>query len=330
MPAPQAQDLIIIGGGPTGLYAGFYAGLRALRTTILDSLPVLGGQLATLYPEKPIYDVAGFPVIRAKDLAQNLIVQAGRYPHTIALNEQVQSLEHDEADAVYRLHTSVQTHVGRAILIAAGVGAFQPKTLPLPEAKRFEGGGLEYFVTDVAHLRGRRILIVGGGDSAVDWANALSPIAREVTLIHRRDRFRAHEESVTQMRQGSTRLLTFHELRSLQGGDRLESATVYDNRSGQELTLPVDVILVNIGFESSLGPIRSWGLETEGSAIKVDHTMQTNRPGIFAAGDVAIYPGKLKLISVGFGEAAIAVNHAKHFLDPTSNIFPGHSTNMKM
>jgi thioredoxin reductase (NADPH) len=195
---------------------------------------------------------------------------------------------------------------------------------------RFEGKGLHYSVQHVQEFKGKRVLIVGGGDSAVDWANTLADVADEVTVIHRRDVFRAHEEAVRLMRQSKSQVLVFNELKSIEGDGEIESATIIDNRDKSEKRLTVDAILVNIGFETSLGPISKWGLELEGATIKVDHAMQSNRPGIFAAGDVAAYPGKLKLISVGFGEAAIAVNHAKHFLDPAANIFPGHSTDMRI
>jgi thioredoxin reductase len=209
------------------------------------------------------------------------------------------------------------------------VGAFEPRTLELPEATRFEGRGLHYFVKNLQGFRDKRVLIVGGGDSAVDWANMVSPIAASVTLIHRRDQFRAHEQSVENMRRGRTKIMTPFELKSLGGGEKVEEATIYDNQAKSEQTLKIDACLVNIGFLNSLGPIKDWNLEIEGASIKVDPMMQTNIPGVFAAGDIAAFPGKLKLIATGFGEACIAVNFAKHLLDPKANIFPGHSSNMK-
>ncbi len=323
------MDLAIVGGGPTGLFAAFYAGLRGMSVKLIDSLDVLGGQLSTLYPEKYIYDVAGFPRILAKDLAANLVEQAMQYQPQTALGEQVRELHFDELSRIYTIQTDKGAHPARAVLIAAGVGSFQPKTLPLSDAAQYEGLGLHYFVKEVGALAGRRILIVGGGDSAVDWANMLAPIAAEVTLIHRRDQFRAHEDSVAKMQAGRTIVKLFHELKAIGGDGKIESALIYDNRSNREETLSVDAVLVNIGFNSSLGPIKNWGLEIEGGSIKVDAMMQTNRPGIFAAGDIATFPGKLKLIATGFGEACVAVNYAKHYLDPSANIFPGHSSNLK-
>ena len=198
----------------------------------------------------------------------------------------------------------------------------------MANAPHYEGKGLHYFVKSIAGFKDKKVLIVGGGDSAVDWANMLAPVA-QVTLIHRRDQFRAHEDSVVKMKQTSAKIRTFYELKSIAGNGRLESATIYDNRTKAEETLDVDAVLVNIGFNNSLGPIKDWELELEGSSIKVDSMMQTARPGIFAAGDICTYPGKLKLIATGFGEACVAVNYAKHYLDPSANIFPGHSSNMK-
>jgi len=321
-------DVSIIGAGPTGLFAAFYAGLRQMSIKLIDSLEMAGGQLTTLYPEKYIYDVAGFPKVLAKELSDNLLQQAMQYHPTVCLGEQVRHLQFDEDSRTYILNTSTGAHRTKSIIIAAGVGAFSPKTLPLSNAPQYEGHGLYYFVKSISTFEGKKVLIVGGGDSAVDWANMLSPVAQQVTLIHRRDQFRAHEDSVVKMRESAARIKTFFELKSISGNGRLESATIFDNRSKAEETLDVDAVLVNIGFHNSLGPIRDWGLDLEGSAIKVDGMMQTSRPGIFAAGDICTYAGKLKLIATGFGEACIAVNYAKHYLDPGANIFPGHSSNM--
>lgn len=321
-------DVAIIGAGPTGLFAAFYAGLRQMSIKLIDSLEMAGGQLTTLYPEKYIYDVAGFPKVLAKELSDNLLQQAMQYHPTVCLGEQVRDLQFDEDSRTYTLNTSTGSHRTKSIIIAAGVGAFSPKTLPLSNAPQYEGHGLYYFVKSISTFEGKKVLIVGGGDSAVDWANMLSPVAQQVTLIHRRDQFRAHEDSVVKMRESAARIKTFYELKSISGNGGLESAIIFDNRSKAEETLEVDAVLVNIGFHNSLGPIKDWGLDLEGSAIKVDGMMQTSRPGIFAAGDICTYAGKLKLIATGFGEACIAVNYAKHYLDPAANIFPGHSSNM--
>jgi thioredoxin reductase (NADPH) len=273
--------------------------------------------------------VAGFPKVLAKDLANNLTEQGMQYGAVPCLGEQVRTLDFEEQSRVFTLHTSKAEHRTRAILIAAGVGSFSPKKLPIKEVEQFEGKGLHYFIRTMDPFKDAQVLIVGGGDSAVDWANMLAPLAKSVTLIHRRDQFRAHEDSVQRMRSGPTRILTPYELKAVAGNARVERAVVFHNATKAEELLAVDHVLVNIGFESSLGPIAQWGLEIEGGQIKVDSMMQTTRPGVFAAGDIATFPGKLKLIATGFGEACIAVNFAKHYLDPTANIFPGHSSNMK-
>jgi thioredoxin reductase (NADPH) len=321
-------DLVIIGAGPVGLFGAFYAGLRQMSVKIVDSLDQPGGQLAALYPEKYIYDVAGFPKVMAKDLVRSLCEQGLQYGAIPCLGEQVRELTFDESTRVYNLTTSRGAHLAKAIMICAGIGAFSPKKLPIPDLDEFVGNGIFYTVKRIADFAGKRILIVGGGDSAVDWANALAPVASELTLIHRRDGFRAHEDSVAKMRASRTRILTFHELGGVDADTRIKRAMVFDNRTKAEQIIDVDAILVNIGFESSLGPIAKWGLHVERQSILVDSTMRTNRDGIYAAGDVVSYPGKLKLIATGFGEAAIAANNIKHYIDPKARVFPGHSTDL--
>jgi ferredoxin/flavodoxin---NADP+ reductase len=330
IPTPLATpaDVAIIGGGPVGLFATFYAGMRQMSVILIDSLQQLGGQLATLYPEKPIYDVAGFPTVLAKDLSANLVKQAMLASPLLALGEQVLTLAWDEHLQSFTITTDKTAHQARTVIIAAGIGAMAPKRLPLPHASQFEGRGLYYAVENPQSFRGRRVLIVGGGDSAVDWANALSPIARQVVLVHRRDVFRAHEVSVSQMRSSSTDIRTFHELRALVGESTVLQAVIEDTRTRRTESLDVDAVLVNIGFDTSLGKIKHWGLALQGNGIRVEPTMQTSRPGVFAVGDVCAYPAKLKLLATGFGEAATAVNFAKKFIDPSANLFPGHSTSV--
>jgi thioredoxin reductase (NADPH) len=300
-----------------------------MSVALIDSLDSLGGQLSALYPEKYIYDVAGFPKVLAKDLVHDLIDQAMQYSPKVCLGEQVLTLEELDGGKSWRLKTNKSTHHARTILIAAGIGAFQHKTLPLPNAPEYHEKGLHYFVKEISAFHQKRILIVGGGDSAVDWANMLAPVAAELTLIHRRDQFRAHEDSVKKMHQTKAKIKTFYELKSIAGSGRIEKAVIFDNRTKVDEHVDVDAILVNIGFHSSLGPIKDWGLKTEKGSIFVDGTMQTNRPGIFGAGDIVAYPGKLKLIATGFGEACTAVCHAKHHIDPAAKVFPGHSSEMK-
>jgi ferredoxin/flavodoxin---NADP+ reductase len=322
-------DLAIIGAGPTGLFAAFYAGLREMSVKLIDSLDSLGGQLTALYPEKYIYDVAGFPKVLTKDLVRDLVEQAMQYSPKVCLSEQVTGLTEVEDGKLWRLATSKGTHLAKTIIIAGGMGSFQHKTLPLKNAPEYVGRGLHYSVKELSGFHGKRVLIVGGGDSAVDWANMITPLAKELTLIHRRDQFRAHEDSVKKMHGTTARIKTFYELKAIGGSERIETAIIFDNRTQVEENLEIDAVLVNIGFSNSLGPIKDWGLAIDKGQIVVDGRMCTNRPGIFGAGDIVSYPGKLKLIATGFGEACTAVCHAKHHIDPKAKVFPGHSSEMK-
>jgi len=324
MVAQHAADLTIIGAGPAGLYAAYYAGFRALDTVIIDSLPEPGGQIAALYPEKAIFDVAGFPNVQGQLLVDQLVEQAAPFNPTYLLNNRADTVT-PIADGGF----TITTHKGevittKAVLITGGIGTFTPR--PMPDADDFEGRGLVYFVREFETMRDRNVLIVGGGDSAVDWALNLEPIAKSITLIHRRDRFRAHEASVNQLLASSVRVLTNFELAKIEGDDAVERAIVFDNRDDSRETLAVDRIIAALGFTSDLGPLKTWGLDLTGRQIAVDTTMQTNISGIFAAGDITEYPGKVRLISVGFGEAATAVNNAAVFIDPTARVFPGHSS----
>lgn len=319
-------DLLIVGGGPVGLYGAFYAGLRQMSVKIVDSLEVLGGQLMALYPEKFIYDVAGFPKITAKELVNQLAEQGLQFGAIPCLGEQVQTLT-TEPDETFTLKTNKATHQARLVLIAAGVGSFTPRAVPIPDANQWIGRGLHYFVKDMSVFKDKRILILGGGDSAIDWANMLAPYTAAQTLIHRRDKFRAHEDSVEKMMQTKTHVMLFHEIKHIDGDEAgIRRATVFDNRTKEEKTIEVDLIVSNFGFVSALGPIKEWGLTIEKNQIAVDRLMQTNRPRVFSAGDICTYEGKMKLIATGFGEAATAVNFGKTLLDPKAKLFPGHSS----
>lgn len=323
----EITDMLIIGGGPTGLFAAFYAGIRNLSCKIIDSLPELGGQLATLYPEKYIYDIAGFPKVQARHLVNQLVEQAMQYNPGVHLNEAVKSMVKRE-DGLFELHTNGSVHLGRAIIICAGIGAFTPRPLPAPTAKEYEGRGLAYYIDKVENYRGKRVLVVGGGDSAVDYSLMLEEVAASVTLIHRRDQFRAHEESVRQLHESTVDIKTFYELSEVHGANWIDGAVILNNKTQESQTLALDAIVSGLGFTASLGPIKEWGLEIEKNDIVVNTKMETNIPGVYAAGDVVTYPGKLKLIATGFGEAPTAVNNAKTFIDPKAKLFPGHSTSM--
>jgi ferredoxin/flavodoxin---NADP+ reductase len=323
----EEVDLLIVGAGPAGLYAAYYAGFRGLRPALMDSLPQPGGQVAALYPEKLIYDVAGFPSVKGQDLIDRLVEQAAPMQPMYLLGHRADELAHSDDGT----HIEVATHRGtqvvcRAVLITGGIGTFTPR--PLPGSEEFEGRGLRYFVPKLDELAGQDVLIVGGGDSAFDWAHNLEPIASSVTLIHRRDRFRAHEHTVQQVMESSVQVLTHHEVARIGGGDWVKEVEIFDNRTDERRVLPVQAVVAALGFTADLGPLKRWGLEQDRRKVVVDTTMATSLPLVFAAGDITTYPGKVDLISVGFGEAATAVNNVAATIDPGAKLFPGHSSNL--
>lgn len=329
------KDITIIGGGPTGLFAAFYAGLRGVDCRIVDALPQLGGQLMALYPEKYIFDVGGLPKILAKDLAANMIEQGTQFGPEVILETEVQNLERSEDGIV--LQTPRGELKSKTVIITAGKGALNPRVLECDGWDEFaeNGSGVHTHVRQPEDFRGKRVLLVGGGDSAVDWALGLQGIAEELTLIHRRDQFRAHRASVEQMKalqaEGKLTILTPYEVDSIEGsGGCVTHATIYHNATQERTRLQVDAIVALLGFKPDLGPIGNWGLELERNTIKVSPLMETNLEGVYAAGDVVKYPGKLELIATGYGEAAIAVNNAVHYLNPKARVNPGHSTNLKI
>jgi ferredoxin/flavodoxin---NADP+ reductase len=328
----EYRDLTIIGGGPTGLFGAFYAGLRGLSCRIIDSLPELGGQLTALYPEKYIYDVGGFPRILARDLAASLAEQGTQFGADIRLEEQVLELLRDGDD--YIITTDRGRYPTKAVLIAGGKGAFAPRVLECPGYDTLLGRGVEYFVRDPARYAGKRVLIIGGGDSAVDWVLNLKDVAEHCVIIHRRDGFRAHAHSMKLMRDavasGQIELLTHREVRRIHGDECVTAVTIFDNRTDEETTLEVDAVLALIGFKPELGPIADWGLDLNRNTIRVNQRLETNLARVYAAGDIAHYEGKLELIATGFSEAAMAVNHAAHDINPKARYNPGHSTNLKV
>ncbi len=333
MSSADPRDITIIGGGPTGLFAAFYAGMRGLSARIIDSMPELGGQLAALYPEKYIYDVGGFTQILGRDLAQKCIEQGLQFGADVRLEEQVGQLVR-EPDGSFTLTTDRGHYPTKAIVIAAGKGAFAPRVLECPGYERLLGRGLVHHVKDPSAYEGKRVLIVGGGDSAVDWALNLKDRTRRLVLIHRREGFRAHAQSMRQMQaavaSGQMELVTYHEVREVHGDDGVTGVTIFDNRTNADTTLEVDAVLALIGFKPDLGPLANWGLELDRHSVKVSAHMETNIPGVFAAGDIATYDGKLELIATGFAEACVAVNYAAHHVDPKARVNPGHSTNLKV
>ena len=329
-------DITIIGGGPTGLFGAFYAGMRGATCRIIDALPALGGQLLALYPEKFIFDVAGFPKILAKDLVKGMAEQALQFGCEVNLNEVVTGLKKIEDGGIghFLLETDGGSYPTRTLLIAAGIGAFEARKLPADGVEVWEGRGLDYKVIDPKLFAGKRVLVVGGGDSAFDWVMNLADLAQGVMLIHRRDGFRAHAATVRAVerlqRQGKCEVRTFCEVKAIEGAERLERVTLLNNKTKAEETLPFDAVIPQLGFHSDLGAIKEWGLDSEKADLKVDRVMATNVPGIYAAGDIATYEGKLKLIATGVAEACTAVNHAVHYIDPKRKVNPGHSSELKI
>ncbi|HEX8391710.1 MAG TPA: NAD(P)/FAD-dependent oxidoreductase [Longimicrobium sp.] len=328
------KDITIIGAGPTGLFAAFYAGLRGVSCRIIDALPQLGGQLMALYPEKYIFDVGGLPKILAKDLAKNMIEQGTQFGPDVVLEAEVQQLIPE--DGHIRLVTPRGEFLTKTVVITAGKGALNPRVLECPGWTEHynESGGAHTHVRQPEDFRGKRVLIVGGGDSAVDWVLGLRGIAKEVTVIHRRDEFRAHRSSVMEMRQaaekGEVTIKTPYEMREIHGENGcIARVTIFNNDTNEDEDLHVEAVIALLGFKPDLGPIGKWGLELERNTIKVSQLMETNIPGVYSAGDVVHYPGKLELIATGYGEAAVAVNNAVHHINPKARVSPGHSTNLK-
>ena len=333
----ELRDLTIIGAGPTGLFALFYAGMRGATAQIVDALPDLGGQLAALYPEKDIFDVAGFPRVPAKDLVKSLAEQALQFHRETGLpahlNQQVVALE--EEDGHYVLVTESDRFPTRAIVIAGGIGAFHPRRLPQTFAEPWYGRGVFDVVTRPSDYAGQHVVIIGGGDSAFDWTAQIRHHAKHVTLVHRSDRFRAHAATVTEVHDaanggGNVSVNTFHELGAIHAddGEKMSRISLKNIKEKTMHDIQADVLLPMLGYVSDMKAMESWGLSLVKDEIAVPPTMEAGRPGIYAAGDITTYPGKLKLIACGFGEAAIAVNQAVHWIYPDKKVNPGHSSNM--
>ena len=321
VPARVECDLLVVGAGPTGLFATYYAGFRGHRVAVVDSLPELGGQITAMYPEKQILDVAGFPSIKGRDLVDGLIAQAATADPTYLLGRAATTLV-EHADGVdVGLDDGTVVRAG-AVLVTAGIGTFTPR--PLPAAEGWVGRGVEFFVPSFTPYVGRHVVVVGGGDSAFDWAQHLEPVAASVTLVHRRDVFRAHERTVSQVRASSVEILTHAQVTELRGEPDLAEIDI--EIDGVVTTRPCQAVVAALGFIADLGPLQEWGIEVHKRHVCVDPTMRTSRARVFAAGDITDYPGKVRLIAVGFGEAATAVNNATVVLDPAAKVFPGHSS----
>jgi len=313
-------DITILGAGPSGLAAAYYAGHRDATVRIVESLEQIGGQVAATYPEKHVYDVAGHPKILGQKLVELCAEQGLQYGAEVRLGEEAATLERvaEEDEEVLVLTTKQGGHYrSRSLIITAGHGAFEPRKLGVEDVERWEGRGVHYFVRQKELFRDRTCVIVGGGDSALDWTLGLQDTVRPpIALVHRRDRFRALESSVNEAKElesaGRVRIMTPCEVREIHGDGHISAVTIENTTSGELEQVPCEALITLLGFHSHLGAITEWGLELEGKRqIKVNPmTMETNVPRVFAAGDVAGYPGKITLITVGMGEAAIAANNA--------------------
>lgn len=323
---PSEVDLLIVGAGPTGLFAAYYAGFRELSIAIVDSLPEAGGQVTAMYPEKKIFDVAGFPSIIGRDLVAQLVEQTDQFKPTYLLGRKARTVtDVDGGGFDVGLDDGAVIRAG-AVLITAGMGEFTPR--PLPAGEGWFGRGVVNFVPSLEEHRDQDVVVVGGGDSAFDWALSLHPIARSVTIVHRRNKFRAFAATVRQVRELGVPIITDAQVVALRGDERVTEVELAVASDPAPVVLPAQTVVAALGFTADLGPIESWGLEITRRAVAVDTTMKTARERIYAAGDIAAYPGKVKLIATGFGEAATAVNNIAVVLNPEAHLFPGHSSDV--
>ncbi|QDI92349.1 NAD(P)/FAD-dependent oxidoreductase [Salicibibacter halophilus] len=320
----EIYDMTIVGGGPVGMFTAFYAGMRQASVKIIESLPELGGQLGALYPDKYVYDVAGLPKIKGSDLVDGLEEQMQHFDTDVCLNEEV--VEVTKEDDIFVIRTNQQTHYSRTIIITAGNGAFKPRPMKLENEHLFEDKNLHYSIKNLNAFKDRDVVVFGGGDSAVDWALMLEETASSVTIVHRREQFRAHDYSVKKLQESTVNVLTPFKPTEIVGESNVESIKLQQLKADLEIELEADDFIVNYGFISNLGPINDWGLDIEKNCICVNQKAETNIPGIYAVGDISTYEGKVQLMATGFGDAPIAVSNAKVFIDPKQSLTTAHST----
>ena len=334
----ELRDITVIGAGPVGLITAFWAGMREASARIIDSLPDIGGQLTTLYPEKWIFDVPGYPRVLAKDLVEQLRVQAlEQFDVPVHLETTAERVEYepdpDDPDKqIIRLVTDKGDLLTRTLIIAGGHGAFEPKKMPGYDMTPWEGRGVHYLVSEKSAFAGKKVVIVGGGDSACDWVVNLLDTAAEITLVHRREGFRAHEVTVKEIMDaaaaGRVDVRTPYQIKDVAGDGEVERVTLFHSEDeADEVEVDCDAVLLQLGFKTALGPLKEWPLEIEKGAIVVDGLMRTSMDGVWACGDITTFDGKLKLIATGFAESAIAVSQAVHRIRPESRIQPKYSTN---
>lgn len=325
-------DILIIGAGPTGLFAVFEAGLLQLKCHLIDALPQPGGQCSEIYPKKPIYDIPGYPEVLAGELVDNLMEQIKPFQPGFTLGERAETIEKQE-DGSFVVTTNKGTqHQAPVVAIAGGLGSFEPRKPLLENLPKYEDNGVAYMIKEPEIYRNKKVLIAGGGDSALDWSIFLADVANEVTLVHRRNEFRGALDSVEKVQQlkneGKINLITPGEVVALHGANQLEKVTVKNTDTDQDIDVEVDYFIPLFGLSPKLGPIANWGLEIEKNAIKVDNTLdyQTNVPGIYAIGDVNTYPGKLKLILCGFHEATLMCQSAYQRIHPDKKYVMKYTT----
>ncbi|MGT2754755.1 NAD(P)/FAD-dependent oxidoreductase [Streptococcus ovis] len=320
----ELYDITIIGGGPVGLFTAFYAHLRHAKVKLIDSLPQLGGQPAILYPEKTILDIPAYSQLTGKELTDNLIKQLEPFDTTICLNETVTGIETGET---IHITTTKGVHQTRTVIVAMGGGAFKPRPLEVEGAEQFDN--IHYHVSNIQQYAGQEVVVLGGGDSAVDWSLAFEQIAKKTTIVHRRDAFRALEHNVEDLKASNVDILTPYIPSELVGQDhQAQEIIIKKVKSEETMALPFDHLFVNYGFKSSVGTLKEWGLELHRHRILVNSKQETSVAGIYAVGDCCSYEGKVDLIATGLGEAPTAVNNAMNFINPAEKVQPKHSTSL--
>lgn len=322
MTQTHETDVLIVGAGPAGLFGAYYAGFRGMTVTLVDSLPEIGGQVSALYPEKAILDVAGFPNVKGRELINALVEQASSATPTYLLDRTANALTVGDDTVTMGLDDGTEV-VAKVVIVTAGIGKFTPR--PLPAGDGWEGRGLVFFVPSFEEYVGKDVVIVGGGDSAFDWAHQLEGIANSIVLVHRRDQFRAHQATIDAVLAGKTEVITKAQVTALTGGSNVEAVEI-TLEGGEVVTRPAQAVVAALGFVADLTAMKEWGLEFDKRHIRVDSATRTNLPRVFAAGDITEYEGKVRLIAVGFGEVATAVNNAAPLVFPDQGVFPGHSS----
>lgn len=314
---PECYDVLIVGGGPVGLFGAYYAGLRDMKARLIDRRHELGGQLTAIYPEKWVYDIPGIPAIRGKLLFENLLTQIAPYSIPVSVSQEVVMIQKNRNNMLRVETRDGHFYHSKTVVLSLGMGAHIPRRMDVPGLHEFEGRGVVYGVHELSEFKGKRVMVVGGGDSALDLALTVMEVCKDMVLVHRSDRFNAHEETVKKLYSSNAEIRTFAELTNIEGTDFLQRVQLRDTRSKVISNHDVDIVIVAIGLIFNLEGVKEWGIELENNAIVVDYNRQTNMPGVYAAGDIATYPGKMKLIGTGAAEAMQAINHAKHYIQET-------------